>query len=194
MTDAADRPSMRARMAAGELYIADDPELAEAHLRCMDLQEAYNATSERQADLRATLLGELLGHCGEGVVVRPPIRLDYGRHLHIGARTFVNYNLVALDVARITIGADCQIAPNVQLLTAWHPLEPGPRRAKWEAATPITLGANVWLGGGVIVLPGVSIGDDTVVGSGAVVTRSLQAGVLAVGNPARVIRRLGSPG
>lgn len=181
---------MRERMDAGELYIADDPELAEAHLRCMDLQEAYNATSERQADLRAGLLAELLGACGEGVVIRPPIHLDYGRNLHIGAGAFVNYNLVALDVARITIGADCQIATNVQLLTAWHPVEPGPRRAKWEAATPITIGDNVWLGGGVIVLPGVTIGDDTVVGSGAVVTKDLPAGVVAVGNPARVVRNV----
>ena len=190
MNEATDRRSMRERMDAGELYVADDPELAEAHLRCMDLQEQYNATSARQGDLRADLLRRMLGHCGDGVVVRPPILLDYGRNLSIGAGTFVNYHLVALDAARITIGADCQIAPNVQLLTAWHPLEPGPRRAKWEAATPITIGDNVWLGGGVIVLPGVSIGDDTVVGSGAVVTKDLPAGVVAVGNPARIVRQL----
>jgi len=96
----------------------------------------------------------------------------------------------AVDAAPIAIGADCQIGPNVQLLTAWHPTEPAPRRAKLEAAAPITIGDNVWLGGGAIVLPGVTIGDDSVVGAGAVVTKDLAAGVLAVGNPARVIRSL----
>lgn len=184
---------MAERMTAGDLYLADDPELAAAHLRCMDLQEAYNASSARDGEARAALLRELLGSCGEGVVIRPPILLDYGRNVSIGAGTFANYNLVALDVAAITIGADCQIAPNVQLLTAWHPLEPVARRNKWEAASPITIGDNVWLGGGVIVLPGVTIGDNTVVGSGAVVTKDLPANVVAVGNPARIVRHLDGP-
>jgi maltose O-acetyltransferase len=136
------------------------------------------------------VLVELLAGLGEGTVVRPPIRVDYGDQLSIGARGFVNFNLVALDVAPITIGDDCQIAPNVQLLTAYHPVEPEPRRAKLEAAAPIAIGDNVWLGGGAIVLPGVTIGDDSVVGAGAVVTKDLPAGVVAVGNPARVIREV----
>ncbi|MCY9555678.1 sugar O-acetyltransferase, partial [Paenibacillus apiarius] len=105
----------------------------------------------------------------------------------------VNFNAVLLDVARITIGADVQIGPNVQLLTATHPVEPEARRAKWESAQPITIGDNVWLGGGVIVLAGVTIGENTVVGAGAVVTRDLPANVVAVGNPARPIRNLGQP-
>lgn len=108
----------------------------------------------------------------------------------MGARTFANFGLVALDVATITIGDDVQIGPNVQLLTPTHPLEARPRREKWEAARPITIGNNVWIGGGAIILPGVSIGDDTVVGAGAVVTKDLPAGVIAVGNPARVVREL----
>ena len=122
--------------------------------------------------------------------MRAPIYVDYGEHLTIGARTFVNFGLVALDVAPIAIGDDCQLGPNVQLLTAYHPTEPEPRRAKLEAAAPITIGDNVWLGGGVIVLPGVTIGDDSVVGAGSVVTKDVPAGVLAVGNPARVVREL----
>ena len=116
--------------------------------------------------------------------------VDYGSSITIGAGTFVNYGLTALDVAPITIGADCQIGPNVQLLTPTHPVEPQPRRDKLEAAKPITIGDNVWLGGGVIVCPGVTIGDNTVVGAGAVVTRDLPANVVAGGNPARVIRQL----
>jgi maltose O-acetyltransferase len=111
-----------------------------------------------------------------------------GRVRAIGARTFVNYNLTALDVARITIGEDCQIGPNVQLLTPTHPVEPQPRRDKLEAALPIVIGNNVWLGGGAIVCPGVTIGDNAVIGAGAVVTKDVPANVVAVGNPARPVR------
>ena len=100
---------------------------------------------------------------------------------------------MALDVAAVTIGDDVQIGPNVQLLTPTHPVEPEPRRQKWEAARPITIGDNVWLGGGVIVLPGVTIGDGTVVGAGSVVSRDLPANVVAVGNPARIVKELGTP-
>ena len=136
------------------------------------------------------ILTELLGSLGEDAFVKAPLFVDYGENLHIGARTFVNYNLVALDVVTITIGEDCQIGPNVQLLTPIHPLEPGPRRDKLEAARPITLRDNVWLGGGVIVCPGVTIGDNSVIGAGAVVTKDIPANCVAVGNPARVIREI----
>ncbi|WP_430782406.1 sugar O-acetyltransferase [Actinoplanes sp. G11-F43] len=183
-------PTMRERMQNGDLYIADDPELGEALLHAQDLTDAYNSTSARRPDERRRILEELLGRIGDGVDIRPPFRVDYGRYISIGARTFANYGLIALDVAPITIGEDCQIGTNVQLLTPTHPIEPGPRRDKWEAAKPITIGDNVWLGSGVIVLPGVTIGDDTVVGAGSVVTRDLPEGVVAVGNPARVVRTI----
>ena len=124
------------------------------------------------------------------MTVRPPFHCDYGWNISIGAGTFVNYSCVLLDVLPIRIGSNCQVASGVQLLTATHPLEPGPRRDGWEYGEPITIGDNVWLGGGVIVCPGVTIGDDTVVGAGAIVTRDLPAGVVAVGNPARVTRSL----
>ncbi|GGK73190.1 maltose O-acetyltransferase [Ornithinimicrobium pekingense] len=184
---------MRERMEAGDLYIADDPELAELSTRALDLMDTYNATTVRQAPLRRRLLEELLGSVGEDTEIRPPLRVDYGSNISVGARSFANFGLVALDVAPVVIGDDVQIGPNVQLLTPTHPLEPGPRRDKWEAARPIRIGDNVWLGGGVIVLPGVTIGDNTVVGAGAVVTRDLPADVVAVGNPARVVRRLADP-
>ncbi|WP_182708532.1 sugar O-acetyltransferase [Thermomonospora cellulosilytica] len=185
-----DGRSMRERMLAGDPYIADDPELAELGLRAMDLMEAFNATPARDPRERRRLLTELLGAIGEGTEIRPPLRVDYGGHLRIGARSFANFGLVALDVAPITIGDDVQIGPNVQLLTPTHPVDPEPRRAKWEAAEPITIGDNVWLGGGAIVLAGVTIGENTVVGAGAVVTRDLPANVVAVGSPARVIRTI----
>lgn len=183
--------TMRERMLRGDLYLADDPELIAANLRAQELLHRYNATTEDEADLRSALLRKLLGGVGDGVVVKPTLRCDYGTQIAIGARTFVNYDCVLLDAAEIRIGAACQLAPRVQLLTATHPIDPQPRRIGWESAAPITLGDNVWLGGGVIVCPGVTIGDDTVVGAGAVVTRGLPAGVVAVGNPARVLRRIG---
>lgn len=185
-----DPRTMRERMLAGDPYLADDPELAEASARALDLMAAYNATSVRQAPLRRAMLEELLGSIGEGTELRPPLYVDYGSHISIGARCFANFGLVALDVATITIGDDVQFGPNVQLLTPTHPVEPEPRRQKWEAAQPITIGDNVWIGGGAIVLAGVTIGANTVVGAGAVVTKDLPAGVVAVGNPARVVREL----
>ena len=183
---------MRDRMLAGDLYLADDPELQEAMLRAMDLMDAFNATSARNPQEQRRLLTQLLGAVGEDAYIRPPLRVDYGSHLRIGARTFANYGLIALDVADITIGDDVQIGSNVQLLTPTHPVDPSLRRQKWEAAKPITIGDNVWLGSGAIVLPGVTIGENTVVGAGSVVTRDLPANVVAVGNPARVVRAIGS--
>ncbi|MFI9487756.1 sugar O-acetyltransferase [Promicromonospora sp. NPDC052451] len=178
------------RMVAGDLYIADDPEIERRARRAVALADAYHrAVVADDAGARG-LLAELLGTLGEEAFVKPPLFVDYGENIHIGPRTFANYNLTALDVAPITIGADCQIGPGVQLLTPTHPVEPGPRRDKLEAALPITIGDNVWLGGGVVVCPGVSIGDNTVVGAGAVVTRDLPANVVAVGNPARVVREI----
>jgi maltose O-acetyltransferase len=182
---------MRARMLRGELYIADDPELREANLRAQRLLSRYNGPgfADDRTD-RDRLLRELLGEVGAGVNVLPPFRCDYGSHITIGAGTFVNYGAVMLDVAPITIGEDVQVATGVQLLTATHPVDPVARRAGWESGEPITLADNVWLGGGVIVCPGVGIGEDTVVGAGAVVTRDLPPGVVAVGNPARVLRSI----
>ncbi|MCW5837573.1 MAG: sugar O-acetyltransferase [Labilithrix sp.] len=185
-----DRRSQRERMLAGEPYTANDPELQANARRAMRLLEQYNRSSVDEPEERRRMLTELLADVGDGVEIRPPFYCDYGAQIRIGARTFVNFNLVALDVASITIGEDVQIGPSVQLLTPTHPTEPEPRRAKIEAAKPIVIGDNVWLGGGVIVCPGVSIGANTVVGAGAVVTRDLPPDVVAVGNPARVIRSL----
>ncbi|WP_091665776.1 sugar O-acetyltransferase [Micromonospora auratinigra] len=180
--------SMKERMLAGEPYIAEGPEIMADLDRAARLSERFNTSSADDPQGRLAALRDLLGTLGEGTWIRPPLYCDYGRHIHIGPRSFVNFNAVFLDVAPITIGADVQIGPNVQLLTATHPVEPEARRAKWEAAQPITIGDNVWLGGGVIVLAGVTIGENTVVGAGAVVTRDLPPNVVAVGNPARPIR------
>jgi len=181
-------------MLAGDLYRADDVELADASLRARQLEDRFNRSAAEDGAGRRAILEELLGAIGADTEIRPPFYCDYGSHIRIGARVFVNCGLVALDVAAITIGDDVQIGPNVQLLTPLHPVEPGLRRDKWEAARPITIGDNVWLGGGVIVLPGVTIGANTVVGAGAVVAKDLPANVVAVGNPARVVRPVDQPG
>ncbi len=194
MTDhfAGDPRTHRERMLAGDLYIGDDPELVARASRAARLADLYHRQTIAGDPAARGWLADLLGHLGDDVVVRPPLHVDYGEHLSIGARTFVNFGLTALDTAAITIGADCQIGPNVQLLTPTHPIDPTLRRDKLEAALPIVIGDNVWLGGGVIVCPGVTIGDNSVIGAGAVVTRDIPANVVAVGNPARVIREIGS--
>ncbi|MCQ4197509.1 sugar O-acetyltransferase [Streptomyces parvulus] len=187
---AGDPRSNLERMRAGDLYIADDPEIERRQRQAVRLAARYQAAYTEDPATARPLLAELLGSLGEEAHVRPPLWVDYGSNITIGARTFVNYNLTALDVAAIAIGEDCQIGPNVQLLTPTHPLEPGPRRDKLEAARPITIGDNVWLGGGAIVLPGVTIGDNSVIGAGAVVTKDVPANVVAVGNPARPVRNV----
>ena len=178
------------RMLAGDPYIADDPLIRQAHQRAMALVERFNRSAASDPAERRRLLTDLLGAYGEGSEIRPPLFCDYGSQIRIGARTFVNFGLVALDVAPVIIGDDVQIGPNVQLLTATHPLEAARRRDKWESSEPITIGDNVWLGGGVIVCPGVRIGDNSVVAAGAVVTQDIPPDVLALGVPARPVRGL----
>jgi maltose O-acetyltransferase len=190
MTGAVGR-SMRERMLAGELYIADDPELARDLTRAARLTHRLNTMDPTDGSGLREVFEELLGSFGEGSEIRPPFRCDYGYQTSVGARTFANFGLVVLDVARVTIGDDVQIGPNVQLLTATHPVDADARRDKWESAAPIVIGSNVWLGGGVIVCPGVTIGENTIVGAGSVVTRDLPANVIAVGSPARTVRTLG---
>ena len=177
-------------MLRGELYLADDPELRADEARCDELLGRFNATRSTEAEERRSILVELLGSIGEDAAIRPPLFMDYGYQTTIGAGSFVNAGCVILDVGRVTIGAGVQIGPNVQLLTPTHPVDPEQRRTGLEAAEPITIEDNVWLGGGVIVCPGVTIGRDTVVGAGSVVTRDLPPRVVAAGNPARIIRRV----
>jgi maltose O-acetyltransferase len=185
-----DGQTMRDRMLAGEEFRFDESLAADA-IRCRELLRRINDATPDQDDERDRWLGQLLGAFGEGSNIRPPFRCELGFQTYVGKRVFANFGLVCLDTARVTIGDDTQLGPGVQLLTPNHPLEPGPRRDRWESAEPITIGSNVWLGGAVVVCPGVTIGDDTVVGAGAVVAKDLPAGVVAVGVPARPIREIG---
>lgn len=188
--DPNDTRTHKERMLAGDLYIGSDEELSQANRRAHLLAREYETAYAADVAQGRQVLAQLLGSVGADVHIKPPMYVDYGFNITVGAGTFANYGLVALDVAPITIGRDVQIGPNVQLLTPTHPVEPGPRRAKWEAAKPIVIGDNVWLGGGAIIMPGVTIGENSVIGAGAVVTKDIPANVVAVGNPARVIRSI----
>jgi maltose O-acetyltransferase len=179
------------RMIAGDFYISEDQEITAKQQRAIRLAGEFQAAFLDDVEAAQSVARELLGAMGAEAHVRAPIFVDYGFNITVGAGTFINYNLTALDVAAIQIGSHCQIGPNVQLLTPTHPLEAKPRRDKLEAAKPIVIGDNVWLGGGVIVLAGVSIGENSVVGAGSVVTKDLPANVLAMGTPAKVIRTIG---
>lgn len=186
---AGDDRTNRERMLAGDLYLGgDDPDSLRIAQRAVQLADAYHRAAVADEGAARTLLEALVGTLGANAFVKPPLFVDYGENIHIGANTFINYNFVGLDVATITIGEDCAIGPNVQLLTPTHPIAPHLRRAHLEAALPITIGDNVWIGGGAIICPGVTIGDNSVIGAGSVITRDIPADVVAVGNPARVIK------
>jgi maltose O-acetyltransferase len=170
------------KMLAGELYRAGDPELVAERRRCRELL--------RRLPDDPAVLEELLGQLGRGAEIVTPFACDYGYNISLGAKAFVNFNCVFLDCAPITIGDGAQIGPGVQLLAADHPLDPDQRKAGLENAKPISIGANAWLGGGAIVLPGRSVGENSIVGAGSVVTRDIPASVVAAGNPAKPIREL----
>jgi maltose O-acetyltransferase len=186
---AADR-SEKQKMLAGELYRVG-AELAAEQLRAERLLKGYNATTAADRDQRGAILAALLGAIGEGSVIRPPFFCDYGSNIRIGRGCFVNFGCVFLDVAPIEIGDDGQIGPLVQILTADHPRDAAQRREGLESGKPITVGANVWIGGGAILLPGIKIGDDAIIGAGSVVTRDVPAGATVSGNPARVVKKEG---
>lgn len=172
-------------MLAGELYRADSPELVADNARATEWLSRYNAPVVRSAAERFALLSELLGSVGEGVVVRPPFHCDYGYNIRMGSGVFLNFNCVVLDVVAVSIGDKTQIGPGVQILAADHPRDPAVREAMLEMGRPVHIGRNVWIGANALILPGVTIGDDAIVGAGSVVTRDVAAGVTVVGNPAR---------
>jgi maltose O-acetyltransferase len=182
--------SQKQRMLAGELYDARDPELVAGRLHARRFLDRFNASSAGEGDLRRSLLRALFEAFGEGAVVEPSFRCDYGYNIRMGRGAFVNYDCVFLDCNTIDIGDGAQIGPAVQVYTADHPLDPRTRRSGLESARPVRIGDNVWLGGGAIVCPGVTIGADTVVGAGSVVVRDLPPGVVAAGNPCRLLRPL----
>lgn len=183
--------TQKQRMLGGELYRDSDPELVAERRACQKLLDRFNETKSGDEAQRRDLLENLLGAVGEGSWIMPRFQCDYGYLIELGRNSFLNYDAIVLDCAPVRIGDDVSIGPRAQLLTALHPMDDHElRRQRWETAAPITIGDNVWLGGGVIVCPGVTIGANAVVGAGSVVTRDVPPQVFAAGNPCRVIRQL----
>ncbi len=182
-------PTELVRMLAGELYNPHDAELVEMRQRARDLCWDLNATREADVDVRRQILRQLFGAGGETVWLQPPFFCDYGVHISLGEKVFFNFNCVVLDVCRVTIGDRTLFAPAVQIYAATHPLDAVLRRTQ-EAGKPVTIGSDCWIGGGAIICPGVTIGDRTVIGAGSVVTRDIPSGVIAAGNPCRVLRTI----
>ncbi len=174
-------------MLRGELYNGADPELGRERQHAEVQLLRYNTSTDREE--RAALLRTFLGAAGEGCFIKPSFACDYGSNIFLGRDVFLNANCVLLDVMPIRIGDGTQIGPAVQIYTADHPRDPEVRRSGMESGKPVTIGANVWIGGGAILLPGVTVGDDAVIGAGSVVTRDVPPGATVVGNPARPVRR-----
>ena len=176
------------KMLAGGPYRADDPDLIAMRQDCQSVLRKFNQLPEQSLD--GTVLGDLFGAVGARTYIQAPFICDYGFNITIGEDSFINFGGIVLDSSPVTIGSKVQIATGVQLLTAEHPLDPAERRAEVQLNRPVTIEDGVWIGGGAIVCPGVTIGEDTVIGAGSVVTRDIEPGVLAVGNPCRVVRAL----
>ena len=178
--------SERQKMISGLPYDPGDPELQADQTAAKHWMARYNAAMASSPAERRDLLRQRLGEVGEGAIIRPPFHCDYGYNIRLGRGVFLNFNCVILDVCEVEIGDQTQIGPGVQILTADHPRDPAERAAGIEFGKPIVIGRNVWIGGGAIILPGVSIGDDAIIGAGSVVTRDVPEGVTAAGNPARM--------
>lgn len=172
-------------MVSGGMYRAGDPELVQERASSQNLQRRYNATIVSDAIDRKSILDQWLGSRGSSVSIRTPFYTDYGYNIHLGDNVFFNYGCILLDVCPIHIGDNTQFGPQVQILTADHPRDPQERDAGLEFGQSIRIGRNVWVGGGAIILPGVKVGDDAVIGAGSVVTRDVSAGTTVGGNPAR---------
>ena len=175
---------------SGELYDPGEPELMEYQTKCLELLYDYNATRPSQAEERQRLLKEMLADCGEGCYIEPPFHANFGgRHCHFGKKVYANFNLTCVDDTHIYVEDGTKFGPNVTLITATHPTDPMERTGGMQYNRPVHIGKNCWLGANVTVLPGVSIGDDTVIGAGSLVTKDIPAGVVAFGSPCRVVRK-----
>ena len=179
------------KMLAGEVYSAVDAQLLEGLAVAREVIFDYNMLRPSEKEKKLELLKSLLGHVGDDtVIINQPFYCDYGKHISVGKRFFANFNFTVLDEARVTIGDDCFIGPNVSIYTACHSTDPVERNSRREWAMPVTIGHNVWIGGSVTILPGVTIGDNVTIGAGSVVTRDIPSNSIAVGNPCKVVKTL----
>ncbi|EGN40013.2 galactoside O-acetyltransferase [Eisenbergiella tayi] len=182
--------NQKERMLAGLPYKAWLDGLSEERMENKKRIYRYNSLSPEQGEEQAALIKEIIGKCGENIWIETPFHCDYGWNIEVGENFFANYNLTILDVGKVVIGKNAQIAPNVSIYTAGHPVHPDSRNTGYEYGIGVTIGDNVWLGGNTVINPGVTIGNNVVIGAGSVVTKDLPDDVIAVGNPCRVLRKI----
>lgn len=182
---------MKEKLHSGKLYLPNGDEIMSEQLACVEKQYDYNLTRPLEQEKREKMLKEMFAEIGEGCYIEPPLHANWGgHHVHFGKYVYANFNLTLVDDTHIYVGDYTMLGPNVVLATAGHPILPELREQAYQYNVPVRIGRNCWLGAGVIVLPGVTIGDNTVIGAGSVVTKDIPANVVAVGNPCRVLREI----
>ena len=183
---------MKERLQTGEIYLPGDDEILEEQFQCQEKLYDYNQTRPSEGEKRSKLLKEMFAEIGDGCYIEPPLRANWGGHfVHFGKNIYANFNLTLVDDTHIYVGDATMFGPNVTIATAGHPILPELREQAYQYNMPVRIGKNCWLGAGVIVMPGVTIGDNTVIGAGSIVTKDIPANVVAVGNPCRVMREIG---
>ena len=183
---------MKERLHTGEIYLPGDNEILEEQFQCQEKLYDYNQTRPSEGEKRSKLLKEMFAEIGDGCYIEPPLRANWGGHfVHFGKNIYANFNLTLVDDTHIYVGDATMFGPNVTIATAGHPILPELREQAYQYNMPVRIGKNCWLGAGVIVMPGVTIGDNTVIGAGSIVTKDIPANVVAVGNPCRVMREIG---
>ena len=183
---------MKEKLHTGELYLPVDDEIMREQLDCLEKLYDFNATRPHELEMRAKMLKEMFAEIGEGCYIEPPLHSNWGgHHVHFGKNVYANFNLTLVDDTHIYVGDNTMFGPNVTLATAGHPILPELREQGYQYNAPVRIGKNCWLGAGVIVLPGITIGDNVVIGAGSVVTKDLPSDVVAVGNPCKILRKIG---
>ena len=184
--------TQKEKMVSGDLYLPDDEDIMTEQIKCLDRLYDFNMTRPTQLDKRAEMLKEMFAEIGENCYIEPPLHANWGgAHCHFGKCVYANFNLTLVDDSHIYVGDYTMIAPNVVISTAGHPILPELREKQYQYNMPVHIGRNCWIGAGALIMPGVTIGDNTVIGAGSVVTKDIPANVVAVGNPCRVLREIG---
>lgn len=179
------------KMHSGKLYLPGDDELQREQIACLDKLYDFNQTRPTQLDLREKMLKEMFAEIGENCYIEPPLHANWaGKHVHFGSNIYANFGLTFVDDTHIYVGDFCMFGPNVVVATAGHPILPELREKAYQYNAPVHIGKNVWIGAGALIMPGITIGDNSVIGAGSVVTKDVPANVIAVGNPAKVLRSI----
>lgn len=182
----------REKLHSGQIYYPSDDDIMKEQLQCLDKLYDFNMTRPLEQEKREAMLKEMFAEIGEGCYIEPPLRANWGgKHVHFGKMVYANFNLTMVDDTHIYVGDYTLIGPNVTIATAGHPIDPDLREKAYQFNRSVKIGKNCWIGAGAVILPGVTIGDNTVIGAGSIVTKDIPSGVVAVGNPCKVLRQIG---